>query len=114
MTTNPTAPAPSLTALSEAFGRKTLKPSDVVEAQLKRIAKRDPVLGSYQAVYADDAMQAAKAADLAIAAGHRIGPFHGISFALKETLTLLFHHRPTKSPSTVEASPLAHRPADQT
>ena len=84
MTTNPTAPAPSLTALSEAFGRKTLKPSDVVEAQLKRIAKRDPVLGSYQAVYADDAMQAAKAADLAIAAGHRIGPFHGISFALKD------------------------------
>ena len=79
MTTDPKAPYPSLTDLSEAFGQKTLKPSDVVEIQLDRIAQRDPVLGSFQAIYADDAMRAAKAADSAIEAGHRIGPFHGIS-----------------------------------
>ena len=30
MTTYPKAPYPSLTDLSEAFGKKTLKPSDVV------------------------------------------------------------------------------------
>ncbi|MBT6927762.1 MAG: amidase [Marinovum sp.] len=84
MTTDPKAPYPSLTDLSEAFGQKTLKPSDVVEIQLDRIAERDPVLGSFQAIYADDAMRAAKAADSAIEAGHRIGPFHGISFALKD------------------------------
>ena len=84
MTSDPTAAYPSLTALSKAFGQRTLKPSEVVDAQLARIAALDPALGSYQAVYAEDAMQAAKAADAAIASGHRIGPFHGISFALKD------------------------------
>ena len=84
MTSDPTAAYPSLTALSKAFGQKTLKPSEVVDAQLARIVALDPALGSYQAVYAEDAMQAAKAADSAIASGHRIGPFHGISFALKD------------------------------
>lgn len=84
MTNDPTAPYPSLTALSEAFGQQTLKPSEVVRAQLARIAELDPSLGSYQAVYAEDALQAAKSADAAIATGQRIGPFHGIPFALKD------------------------------
>lgn len=84
MTLDPNAPYPSVTAVSEAFGRQTLRPSEVVQAQLGRITKLEPALGSYQVVYAKDALQAAKAADMAIATGHRIGPFHGIPFALKD------------------------------
>jgi aspartyl-tRNA(Asn)/glutamyl-tRNA(Gln) amidotransferase subunit A len=84
MTIDPKAPYPSVIAVSEAFGRQALKPSEVVYAQLVRIAKLDPALGSYQAVYAEDALKAAKTADAAIASGHRIGPFHGIPFALKD------------------------------
>ena len=70
--------------LSESFERQTLMPSDVVKSQLERIANLDRKLGSYQAIYESDALEAAKAADAAIASGHRIGPFHGVPFALKD------------------------------
>jgi aspartyl-tRNA(Asn)/glutamyl-tRNA(Gln) amidotransferase subunit A len=41
-------------------------------------------LGSFQVVYADEALRAAQAADSAFATTGRIGPFHGIPFALKD------------------------------
>ena len=74
----------SITALSTAFSKGRLKPSDVVCSQLNRIAHLDPTLGSFQVVYADEALRAAQAADSAFAKGGRIGPFHGIPFALKD------------------------------
>jgi aspartyl-tRNA(Asn)/glutamyl-tRNA(Gln) amidotransferase subunit A len=39
-------------------------------------------------VYTEDAMAAAEAADKALASGHRIGPFHGIPFGLKDICDL--------------------------
>ena len=77
-------PYASIMFLSESFERQTLMPSDVVKSQLERIANLDRKLGSYQAIYESDALEAAKAADAAIASGHRIGPFHGVPFALKD------------------------------
>jgi len=74
----------SITTLSAAFRKGSLKPSDVVRSQLNRIAHLDPTLGSFQVVYADEALCAAQAADSAFATGGRIGPFHGIPFALKD------------------------------
>ena len=74
----------SITALSTAFSKGSLKPSDVVRSQLNRIARLDPTLGSFQVVYADEALRAAQAADSAFATTGRIGPFHGIPFALKD------------------------------
>ena len=81
---DPTRPYPSIGALSEAFQDGSLTPSEVLRAHLRRIEKLDPTLGSFQAVYAEDALSAASAADAAIESGHRIGPFHGIPFALKD------------------------------
>ena len=79
-----TNPYPSISALDEAFQEGSLTPTDVVRAHLKRIEILDPTLGSFQSVYAEDALAAAGVADAAIASGHRIGPFHGIPFALKD------------------------------
>ena len=59
-----------------------------MEAQLKRIEVIDQKLGSYQTVYKDAALASAKEADAAIASNHRIGPFHGIPFALKDIFEL--------------------------
>ncbi len=84
MTIYPTAPYHSLAVVADAFQAGTLKPSAVVEAHLDRIARLDSQIGAFQAVYADEAMAAAEAADRAIASGHRIGPFHGIPFGLKD------------------------------
>jgi aspartyl-tRNA(Asn)/glutamyl-tRNA(Gln) amidotransferase subunit A len=88
MTVDPTDPFLSLTDLADAFRSGALRPSAVVEAHLDRIARLDTKIGAYQVVYADEARQAAEAADKAIASGHRIGPFHGIPFGLKDICDL--------------------------
>ena len=94
----------SITALSTAFSKGSLKPSDVVRSQLNRIARLDPTLGSFQVVYADEALRAAQAADSAFATTGRIGPFHGIPFALKDIFE--FETPITSGQPSVSAKPL--------
>lgn len=79
-----TDPLPSLRALARAYADGSLSPVAVVEGCLARIARLDGELGAFQAVYATDARAAAAAAERAIRSGHRIGPFHGVPFALKD------------------------------
>ena len=88
MTIDPTAPYPSLTGLADAYRSGEVRPSEVMRALLDRIERLEPSIGAYQALYAEDAMMAAEAADRAIASGHRIGPFHGIPFGLKDICDL--------------------------
>ena len=78
------APYPALTDLVDGYRDGRVKPSNVTRAHLDRIEKFESDIGAFQVVYAEDAMQAAEAADKAIASGHRIGPFHGIPFGLKD------------------------------
>lgn len=59
-------------------------PTESLDEVLAAIDRLDGELGAYQVVYADEARRAAAAATEALAAGHRIGPFHGIPFALKD------------------------------
>jgi len=88
MTIDPTDPFVSIAALADTYRDGAARPSDVVEAQLARIARLDQKIGAYQVVYADKALAAAEAADRAIGSGHRIGPFHGIPFGLKDICDL--------------------------
>ncbi len=81
-------PYASIVELSKAFRNRSVLPSQIMEAQLKRIEAIDQKLGSYQTVYKDAAIASAKEADAAIASDHRIGPFHGIPFALKDIFEL--------------------------
>ena len=78
------APYPALSALIDGYRDGSVKPSEVTRAHLDRIEKYESSIGAFQAIYAEDAMQAAEAADRAFASGHRIGPFHGIPFGLKD------------------------------
>lgn len=81
-------PFGSIDTLSESFRLGVMTPSQVMEAHLQRIETHERRLGAYQAVYVDAALAAADAASKAIASGHRIGPFHGIPFALKDICDL--------------------------
>jgi len=81
-------PFGSIDTLSDSFQQGVLTPTQVMEAHLQRIETHDPKLGAYQALYVDTALSAADAASKAIASGHRIGPFHGIPFALKDICDL--------------------------
>jgi aspartyl-tRNA(Asn)/glutamyl-tRNA(Gln) amidotransferase subunit A len=65
-----------------------LTSAKLTEAFLSRIASHGDKLHAFVAVYADEALRAARAADQAIAAGHRIGPFHGIPVALKDIIDI--------------------------
>jgi len=60
----------------------------LVEAYLQRIERYDDRLHSFIAVYADEARQAAKAADLARLAGHAVGPLHGMPVAIKDIIDI--------------------------
>src|SRR2546430_14729483 len=74
--------------LSRAYETRALSPVDVVDALLARIARRDPALHAYIAIYESEARLAAEAADKAIRSGHRVGPLHGVPIALKDLVDL--------------------------
>jgi aspartyl-tRNA(Asn)/glutamyl-tRNA(Gln) amidotransferase subunit A len=74
--------------LAADLGAGKLSSRKLTEACLARIEKHDGKLHAFVAVYADEALRAARAADEAIAAGHRVGPFHGIPVAVKDIVDM--------------------------
>lgn len=78
----------SLTDAARLVATKEVSPVDLVDACLGRIDAVDDKLRAYISVYADEARQVAKAAETMIAAGHRLGPLHGVPIALKDNIGL--------------------------
>jgi aspartyl-tRNA(Asn)/glutamyl-tRNA(Gln) amidotransferase subunit A len=70
--------------MANRFRDGSLTPTEVVAAQLARIENAEAKLGAFEIVLAERATAAAEAATTALRAGHRIGPFHGVPFALKD------------------------------
>ena len=82
--------------LNDAFAVGTTDPMAVTRHLLDRIERLDQKLGAFEAVLAESAMLAAEGAAKAISSGHRIGPFHGVPFVLKDLVhvegtTAAFH-----------------------
>lgn len=76
------------TELALALGRGELTSTSLVNTYLERIERLNAKLHAFIDVYADDARQAAGAADAARAAGHAVGPFHGIPVAVKDIVDI--------------------------
>ena len=74
----------SLAALSRKIRAGELSPLRLTEAFLARIEKHERRLGSFRLICAERALDEARAAESAIAAGHDSGPLHGIPFAVKD------------------------------
>ena len=70
--------------LRDRMTKGEITPVDIIEGYLNRIARYDAKLHAYIDIYADEARAAAHAAAAAMAAGHRIGPFHGIPVAVED------------------------------
>ncbi len=83
-----TGPYDSISKQSDLIRRHELKPSEIIERCCARIESFDGRLESFQTTWLDNAKTAAQAADKAIESGHRIGPFHGLPFALKDIVEL--------------------------
>jgi len=88
-----------VTHLARLVKTRQVKPSELTELYLARLARHDPTLHCVVSLTPDLARAQAKQADAEIAAGKYRGPLHGIPFGLKD----LFAVRGTKT--TWGASP---------
>lgn len=87
----PTRPAISLdnvVALSGALRRSELTSVEIVSASLARIRAQDEWLHSFTAIYEEEALAAADAADRMMRAGCWLGPLHGIPVAVKDLIDI--------------------------
>jgi aspartyl-tRNA(Asn)/glutamyl-tRNA(Gln) amidotransferase subunit A len=78
----------TLLEAADVVERREVSPLELVDACLERIDAHDDELRAFIAVYADEARQVARAAETMIAAGHRLGPLHGVPIALKDNIGL--------------------------
>ena len=74
----------SMTELARLIATKAVSPVEVVRVHLDRIAALDGALRAYITVCADAAMEAGRAAEVALASGRPVGPLHGVPYALKD------------------------------
>ena len=74
----------SIAELGRRLRTGELSPVTLTEALLARIADLDGALGAFQLVSADRALAAARGAEATLAAGHDLGPLHGIPYAVKD------------------------------
>jgi aspartyl-tRNA(Asn)/glutamyl-tRNA(Gln) amidotransferase subunit A len=72
--------------LGRLYRTKKLSPVDVTTAILCRVRRLNSELRAYISLCEDQALAAAQAADLQIAAGIDLGPLHGVPFAVKDIL----------------------------
>ena len=72
------------TELADAIRAKKLSTVEITSAVLNRIASLEPKLNAFAYLAAEEAMDAAEAADSALAKGGPIGPLHGVPVTIKD------------------------------
>ena len=72
------------TELVDAVRAKKLSAVEITTAVLKRAAALEPRLNAFAYLAAEEAMDAAVAADRALAKGESIGPLHGVPVTIKD------------------------------
>ncbi len=77
-----------ITELAEAIRTRQASSVEVVEAHLRRIAAVNPSINAVVIVLGEQALQAAEAADRAVAAGGDVPPLHGVPFTIKDTMRM--------------------------
>lgn len=78
----------SLAGASAAIAAKELSPVELVDDCLARISTVQDSLRAYITVYGEEARQVARAYESMLAAGHSLGPLHGIPLALKDNISV--------------------------
>ena len=78
----------SLTEQGRLFRSGELSPVALVELYLDRIERYDDKLKAFITVTADGAMARARRAEEELAAGHDLGPLHGIPVAVKDQMLI--------------------------
>jgi aspartyl-tRNA(Asn)/glutamyl-tRNA(Gln) amidotransferase subunit A len=74
----------SISDLAKGIRKKDFSPVEIAEAYLSRIDAVDEKSGAFRLICREKALGAAKAAEIALAAGQDLGPLHGIPYAAKD------------------------------
>ncbi|OXM63504.1 amidase [Amycolatopsis vastitatis] len=74
------------TGLAELIRGRHVSAAEVVQAHLKRIEAVNPDVNAMVTVAAEQSLEAARAADEAVADGRAAGAFHGVPFTVKDSL----------------------------
>ena len=78
----------TVAGLAKGFARAEFSPVDVMSALLARIEAANPSLHAFIALDADGALDAARRAEADFAKGNRLGPLHGVPFAVKDVIDI--------------------------
>ena len=70
--------------LASMIRRRRLSPVELTEALLRRIERVNPSINAYCTVATDHALESARAAEAAVAAGDDLGLLHGVPYSLKD------------------------------
>jgi aspartyl-tRNA(Asn)/glutamyl-tRNA(Gln) amidotransferase subunit A len=76
----------TIASLAALLVKRSVSPVELTELMLLRIERMNPALNAYITVVPERALEAAKRAEAAIAAGDYRGPLHGIPIAHKDVL----------------------------
>jgi len=74
------------TTLAALIRGRQLSSREVVQAHLDRVAAVNPKINAVVTLMGEAALQAADAADQAVARGSELGPLHGVPFSIKDSL----------------------------
>jgi aspartyl-tRNA(Asn)/glutamyl-tRNA(Gln) amidotransferase subunit A len=76
----------SASEIAKAYAARTLSPTELVQALLRRIEHLQPKLHAFIRLDAEAAMDAARVAEKELAAGRPRGPLHGIPVGIKDII----------------------------
>lgn len=71
--------------MAAAVRSRQISARELLELHLERIAERNPTINAIVSLDVERARAGAAAADQHLAAGHPVGPLHGLPFAFKDT-----------------------------
>ena len=103
--------AKSAVELAMLIRARAVSPVEIVEAHLRRIESINPSLNAIVTL-AEDTIDRARAADIALSKGETTGPLHGVPLTVKDTIDtqglrttsgsrILAHHVPERDASVV-------------
>jgi amidase len=78
----------SATELADAIRFRQTSSQEVIESHLRRIESVNLSINAVAVVLGEEALEAAKGADRAVAGGGNLPPLHGVPFTVKENIDL--------------------------